>query len=378
MASFLSRVPFRQRDGHLGESIWYASLILLLLPVYLGFYDTSRVPALKYGLLLGSAVAYGLLLFKLCFLDGHTWKQLLGMGAVLFALALGVLFSGIRSLVSVFLLVFSAKDVPFSKIVRVSLCFFFGALALNALLVYFGVLEDTLFIRGEAWGRGNVRHTLGFGYPNTLALWFMVSGYALLLTKRRGVFPWLPALALSLFAFWFTDSKAAFFSSVLAVLLYLLLPRLPLTDKKAGLFCGGCVGLMVVAYTLLSILYTPESKLLELANTLLSQRLLYSNQGLRQFGVSLLGARVNFGWDPVDSLYTFAPICMGLIPSLLLLGLHLYSTYRAASLGRWNIAAVSIAGALYSTMEYGLLNPIFLPVFAACSLLECTENFDKL
>ena len=378
MAFSLSGVPFeglRQKYGRFGERIWFLSLILLLMPVYLGFWDMSAMPALRWGLVLGSLVGYGLLCLKICFLDGHSGKELLCIALILGLIALGVLRSGTRSLLSVFLLAFAARDVPFSKIVSAGLFFFLFVLAANTLLVLCGVLEDTLVIRGETWGQGNVRHTLGFGYPNTLALWCMVSIYALLLTRKKGVFFLLPVL--SYLAFRLTDSKAAFLSSLLAFILYCVFRLLPLSGKRAGMLAAAMIALIAAVYTLLTLLYTPQSRFLELANTLLSQRLGYSLQGLRRFGISLFGARVDFGWDPVDSLYTYGPICLGLVPSMLYLLLTLLASYRAAAAGHWEIAAVAIAGALYSTMEYSLINPIFLPVYAAFAPLSAVKKREK-
>ena len=72
----------------------------------------------------------------------------------------------------------------------------------------------------------------------------------------------------------------------------------------------------------------------------------------------------------MDSLYTYAPICLGLIPTLLYFGLNLTALYRAAKAGRWDITAVAFAGLLYSTMEYGLMNPVYLPIFAATACLD--------
>ena len=64
------------------------------------------------------------------------------------------------------------------------------------------------------------------------------------------------------------------------------------------------------------------------------------------------------------------PICLGLIPSFLYFALALWSTYRAASRGKWEIAAVAIAAGLYCTMEYSLINPVLCTVFAACARLD--------
>lgn len=368
----LSVSGLRQKYSRYGEYLWYSALILLLIPVYLGFCDTASLPLLKYGLLLGSLIGYCLLGLKIYFLDGHSPKELALYTGIFLLLGLGVVFSGTRALFSVFLLAFGARGVPFSRIAKLCLCFFLGVLALNTLLVFAGVLEDTLLIRGEVWGQGNVRHTLGFGYPNTLALWGMAAVFAALLVFTRGYWGIALCLVLSQGLFLLTDSKAAYFSQLAAVVLCLLLRFLgpKLVGKKwVPWVCGGLVALVAFGFVALSLLYREDSRIFGLLNTIFSQRLGYSNQGFRLFGVSLFGAHVDFGWDPVDSLYTYGPICLGLVPSLLYLSLVVSSTCRAAKNGKWEMVAVLLAASLYCTMEYGLINPILAPVFGACARL---------
>ena len=368
----LSVSGLRQKYSRYGEYLWYSALILLLIPVYLGFYNTASLPLLKYTLLLGSLIGYCLLGLKIYFLDGHSPKELALYTGIFLLLGLGVVFSGTRALFSVFLLALGAREVPFSRIAKLCLCFFLGVLTLNTLLVFAGVLEDTLLIRGEVWGQGNVRHTLGFGYPNTLALWGMAAVFAALLVFPQSYWGIALCLVLSQGLFLLTDSKAAYFSQLAAVFLCLLLRFLgPKLEGKKWVpwACGGLVALVAFGFVALSLLYREDSRIFGLLNTIFSQRLGYSNQGFRLFGVSLFGAQVDFGWDPVDSLYTYGPICLGLVPSLFYLCLGVYSTYRAAKNGKWEMVAVLLAASLYCTMEYGLINPILAPVFGACARL---------
>lgn len=368
----LSVSGLRQKYSRYGEYLWYSALILLLIPVYLGFYNTASLPLLKYTLLLGSLIGYCLLGLKIYFLDDHSPKELALYTGIFLLLGLGVVYSGTRALFSVFLLAFGAREVPFSRIAKLCLCFFLGVLTLNTLLVFAGVLEDTLLIRGEVWGQGNVRHTLGFGYPNTLALWGMAAVFAALLVFTRSYWGIALCLVLSQGLFLLTDSKAAYFSQLAAVFLCLLLRFLgPKLEGKKWVpwVCGGLVALVAFGFVALSLLYREDSRIFGLLNTIFSQRLGYSNQGLRLFGISLFGAQVDFGWDPVDSLYTYGPICLGLVPSLLYLCLGVSSTWRAAKNGKWEMVAVLLAASLYCTMEYGLINPILAPVFGACARL---------
>lgn len=376
----LSVSVLRQKYRRYGEYMWYAALILLLIPVYLGFCDTASLPLLKYALLLGSLMGYCLLGLKIYFLDGRGPKELALFTGIFLLLGLGVVFSGTRALFSVFLLALGARDVPFSRIAKLCLCFFLGVLALNTLLVFAGVLEDTLLIRGEVWGRGNVRHTLGFGYPNTLALWGMAAVFAALLVFPRSFRGLALCLVFSLGLFALTDSKAACFSQLAALFLCLLLRFLgPKLEGKKWVpwVCGGLVALAAFGFVALSLLYRQDSRIFALLNTIFSQRLGYANQGFRLFGISLFGARVDFGWDPVDSLYAYGPICLGLVPSLLYLALAVFCACRAAGQGKWEMVAVLLAASLYCTMEYGLINPILVPVFGACARLSEAKGEQK-
>lgn len=354
-----------------GESLWFCALVLLLIPVYLGQFSLGRFSTcLVYAT---SLLAYLMLALKLYILDGRGKKELILITLTLGLLAVGVVASGTRSLFSTALLAFSAKDVSFSKIARVCFCFFAGAILLNAILVLLGILEDTVVIRGELIGYGNRRHTLGFGYPNTLALWGMVTVFAALLVPKKGLKTKVLCGLFALSTFLLTDSKAAFLSSCVAIFLCALVPALERHlsgSKSAPAVAAGLVALAPILFILLSLLYRESNPFFGLLNTLFSQRLGYAGQGFRSFGVSLFGAHVDFGWDPVDSLYAYGPICLGVVPSFLYLTLCVFGTYRAAKAYRWEIVAVALAGMLYSTMEYSLINPIFLPVFAACALLE--------
>ena len=80
-------------------------------------------------------------------------------------------------------------------------------------------------------------------------------------------------------------------------------------------------------------------------------------------------------WNVVLGLAVLmlAPICLGLIPSLIYLGLAMWSMYRAARHRKWSIVAVHLAAAIYSIMEYALLNPVHIPLFAAMAQLDDSE-----
>lgn len=356
------------------SKIWFFSFFLLVIPVYLGQFDLSGISSATYAIYATSLLAYGLLAGKIYFLDGHSGKELLYITFVLVLLGLGVVFSGVRSLFSTGLLAVACKDVSFRRISKISFFLFAGAILLNVLLVLLGVLEDTVIIRGELIGNGNVRHTLGFGYPNTLALWGMVTVFAAVLTAAEKPKLLNVALLFSLGIFLLTDSKAAFLSCLTAIALCLIFrfadPRLN-GKKWVPWLLGGLVALTAFGFVVLALTYKEGSQFFEFLNTLFSQRLGYANQGFRLFGASLFGMRnVDFGWDPVDSLYAYGPICLGVLPCLIYFCLAVYAAYRSAKAGRWEIAAVALAGMLYSTMEYSLINPIFLPMFAVCAGLD--------
>ena len=243
-----------------------------------------------------------------------------------------------------------------------------------------GVLEDTLSTRWEAINFGATRHSYGFGHPNTFGFWTLLlifSGLLYIPRKGHRALSCLISVLLAFCVFRVTDSKAALLSSLAAIVLCLIAFRVGpwLSSKKWSVpLCLGLYLLGIAAFLSLALLYREGSSFFSTCNALLSDRLAYSSAAFRSFGVKLFGAQVHFRWDPVDSLYAYAPICMGLIPTVLYFGLNLISLYRAAKAGRWDIVAVAFAGALYSTMEYGLMNPVHLPIFAACARLKVEKD----
>lgn len=360
--------------------LWDACLLALLIPVYLGHFPPETVNALRPLILATSLCAYGILALKIYVWDNHTLRELLGISLILLLVGLGTVFSGNRCFLSCFLLVFSAKDQDYDKLCRFFFWFFFATLLLNLLLVGAGVLEDTLSTRWEAINFGATRHSYGFGHPNTFGFWTLLlifSGLLYIPRKGHRALSCLISVLLAFCVFRVTDSKAALLSSLAAIVLCLIAFRIGpwLSSKKWSVpLCLGLYLLGIAAFLSLTLLYQEDNGFYSTCNALLSDRLAYSSAAFRSFGVKLFGAQVHFRWDPVDSLYAYAPICMGLIPTVLYFGLNLISLYRAARAGRWDIVAVAFAGALYSTMEYGLMNPVHLPIFAACARLEVEKG----
>lgn len=377
----MNRIPFPSKKTF-PAPVWYICLLALVTPVYLGHFPAEIVSAAQPLVYISSICAYGILAFKICFRDDFTLSELLIIGSVLIVSAVGTVVSGNRCFLSTFLLVFSAKHIDFGKLSRVLFLFFLCTMLFNFLLVAVGILQDTVLIRGEIINQGAQRHSLGFGHPNSLGFWTVLVVFSALLCCRKCRHPYLVCcitIVFSLCFFLVTDSKAALIASLSAAVLCIAAFRLGprLSSKKWSVpLCMGFFLFGILAFLTLALLYRADSRFFTVCNLLLSDRLAYANAAFRSFGVRLFGAQVNFRWDPVDSLYAYALICLGVLPSLAYLGLSLFALYRAARAGRWDIAAVAFAGALYSTMEYGLMNPVHLPLFAALAELE-NDAFQK-
>lgn len=358
------------------KKLWFLSLFLLIFPVYLGHFPLPRAAKLLvYG---SSALAYGFLLLKLFLWDGYQGRQMRLLLLALAILVLGTAASGNRCFLSSFLLAASAKGISFRKISGFFFCFFLGALVLNLLLVALGVLEDAVTVRAEVWGNGNLRHSFGFGHPNTAAFWGMLFSCSALLAcpQSKRWHTMAVCLAFIFVLFRLTDSKAAFFSVLVAI--FLMGCSIPLERKLANWkwlarVLPALMLLLTLVFLGLCLGYREGSGFFNLCNTLFSQRLAYGHQGFQRFGFSLFGKTVDFGWDPVDSLLCYAPICLGVLPSLVYLGATVWALYRSARAKRWDICALSLAGLLYCTMEYGLMNPVNLPLFALCATLSPEE-----
>lgn len=382
MNRLISAVPFHavktkftDRFGQNAPQIlWFCALLTVVYPVYSTLLGLDGIRPYRMTVLGLTVLGYLYMTCKICFLDDNNWGQLLGIGACLLCIAIGSLCAGNFNLLSTFLAVFSAKHVPFRRICKGYFCFFIAAILMNLLLLSLGVLEDISFARGEAIGHGIIRHGLGFGHPNSLGFWSMLLVFSALLTfdghRRLPLYGILTVFVA--ITFLLSNSKAYLLAVLFALVFSLLVDRFSgLLDRIPcpAVFIGGGILLITAAFLTAALCFTPENRILSALSSFTSMRIELANWGIRDVGFSLFGQKTVYA-SPVDCLIVFAPIWLGIIPSLLYLGLNVYSACRAAAHRRWSIVVISIAAVLYCTMEYTLIHPVQMALFAAAAALD--------
>lgn len=382
MGRLLSVVPFHnlktKADRCFGanapEVFWFLALLAVVYPVYSAHLGLDGIRLYRLAVLGLTGLGYLYMTCKICFLDDNSWGQLLGLGACLVCIGIGCLCSGTFSLLSTFLAVFSAKNISFRKICRGYCCFFAAAFLLNFLLLALGVIQDVSYAREEIIGQGIIRHGLGFGHPNSMGFWSMLLVFSALLTfdGRRKLPVYGILIGFVAITFLFSNSKAYLLAAGFALVFCLCAERFPqLFDRLPcpAVLTAAAILLITAGFVTAAIFFDPEIRILKAVSNFTSMRIELANWGFRDVGFSLFGQKTPYA-SPVDSLMGYAPIWLGVIPSLLYLGLTLWSGCRAAAHRRWTVVIICVAAVLYCTMEYGLINPVHAALFAATARLD--------
>lgn len=357
-----------QNKDQYGEKIWFIAAALLMIPV---FWE-NRVPGLpgivKIGCIGG---AYLLLLYKIFFLDNTGARELPAAFAGVVVIGAGVYFSGTHTFMDMFMLVLGVRNVSFQKICR----FFAWAIVLFFLITvvscWTGLIEDYTEKRAKSV---RFRHGMGFGHPNEFGQWGLLVVIALLLARRGKLkLPdYLGMLLLMVGIYWLSDSRAALMGGILCILGVYLVSYLeePLNNVElAPRWSAMLVVLAAVLFMAVAWRYDKKIDWMLKLNKLFSDRLRLSHKGFLQYGLPMLGQRFELKY-PLDALYVYVPIRMGVIPTAMYVAFAALAVSRGAKQGRWDLVAICLTLALYSAMEFGMVRFLNVTLFAAMAKLD--------
>ncbi|MBM7643172.1 O-antigen ligase family protein [Streptococcus loxodontisalivarius] len=158
-------------------------------------------------------------------------------------------------------------------------------LALSVLGLFdFGFFQDFLMQRGD-----KVRHSFGFGHPNSLGMYLVVLfiDYFLMIGQKNvSKLTYLVCLGISLLVFAATDSRLGFLASLLVLLVGAFKERLTKYQIKGILLWLGIV-LLYLLGIFLSYSYKENSDFYQNLNTLFSNRLLNAYNYIQAYGFHL-------------------------------------------------------------------------------------------
>ena len=297
----------------------------------LGIYQADGTFYVLRAICLGAALVLALISTK------YTARDV----AVLIALAI-LLFAAYRSTISIvidcLIWLYVLRYIPLRNLLKCSSCVLTACLVIVILLSQIGFISDYISIDGNE----RVRHYLGFRYPLYPAqLLFSVSLMVVILVKKEHILAWVAGLLFANFVlFMLTNARLSFYLITGFLLIAVFVKgRVGISQgsRWSKILCLSAFTLCAVLSVALTISYDPYNEFLVFINSsgLLGGRLSLGQNAIEQYGITLLGQRVdlignglNFQgewkregvYNYVDSLYVQLLVRYGVVFTVAFIG----------------------------------------------------------
>lgn len=258
------------------------------------------------------------------------WKQLLA--ALAFIISMFIVAKNRDGLldINVLLLVFSARDIDFRKLLGT---FSFATFLVLVLTIYAsnkGVISN-MFMRAD----GGYRFSLGFNYVSFASqrLFFALCSYLMFRGKKISYIELLALLSATIYMYQQTSTSSPFYLSIL-ILAYALFS---LKIIKKGFIIENFwmktiakYGFVFALFITLYFCFYSSGSLFHLVDQFTHNRLRLSVEGFQNFGVLLFGQRISFStldlfgnftsnYNFIDSSFVQLLVIDGLIVSVFML-----------------------------------------------------------
>ena len=258
------------------------------------------------------------------------WKSLLIALAFLFSmLIVSKNRDGLLD-INVLLLVFSARDIDYRKLLGTFSFATFLVLILTIFASNKGVISN-LFMRAD----GGYRFSLGFNYVSFASqrLFFALCSYLMFRGKKISYMELLALLLATIYLYQQTSTSSPFYLSILILTYALLSIKIFKKEFIIGNFLSKALaqyGLFVALAVILYFCFYSSGNLFHLVDQFTHNRLRLSVDGFRNFGVSWLGQPISFttldmfgnftsNYNYIDSSFVQLLVIDGLIVSAFML-----------------------------------------------------------
>ncbi len=211
--------------------------------------------------------------------------------AITIAISTNKLFDGL-TIISTIMLIVSVKNINFRKVLVFWSVSIFLFMLFVFILLKLGIIENTLRIQLG----GRYRFSQGYQFVSLGANYlFHITLVYLYLRKNRVRFLEIMLLGIVNYYFYInTDTKSAFFLSILALIVVYLFRNKELnqrTLKVTGIivWTAGVIVPVVLTY-----FYNPSIKFFQILNTTLTGRLSLGHKTMSLYGVDLFGQRIDW------------------------------------------------------------------------------------
>lgn len=279
--------------------------------------------------------------------------------------------AGGRNLLALFVLVFTARNLPIRCVLQTMLVLLCVSLVTTVLLAELGIITNMVAYRDNS---SLARYGLGFiGWTYSSYFMFVIASIYALLEKDAVRFPVVALLFVgNLWIYSQTNTRNGFFLTLfvlaaLCVVRFLRYRGIEYSFPRSRAAAWLISAVFVLAFLLLTVfvlLYQYGGGWIEVVDRFMSFRLRYTSAAFQDYGISLFGTAVN--WDQVnyivDISYFRVTLEYGVITALAMVALLTLATWSFASRGEVLPSLICVFfAAFYSfdpVMATAFLNPL--------------------
>ncbi len=271
----------------------------------------------------------------------------------------------------------SLRKLDFDKLIKITFNIFIFIFLITISLSLMGIIPDWIFYRGSI-----VRHSLGFVYAtDAIGIYLSIIIMYFYIRKSKATYIELMILeTINIFLYKFTDGRLSFIL-VSIILGIMLLSKFKFVKKLYNYFMNKkvfkilCCTLPIILFLMfnfITLLYTNNNSFAIRVNELLSNRLKYTSEAYKEYGVTLFGEQIewngwgghgyidtdemeSFNYNYVDSSYARVMLDYGIVfCSIVLLGYTFTLTHNYDK-NKWLIFSLLFI-CIWSFVEQHLVN----------------------
>lgn len=353
------------------EAIFFLAFTIYITSIAVGrttFVMERHINAEKYLQLLryGSYILFCLKFLITGYYNVYKRNQILPAVTALLIVAIIVITNN-KSLLMVSFVFFAALHMSMKRVLKAYEIVIGALLVVNVLFSCLGISTNYLF-------DATTRHRLGLGYNWTtvapITYMFLVFGYLYLRQNNTHVWEYIILLAAAVWFFLQTDTKFAFLITVLYIVICFFnqyMNRSPwLVVKTIGKYNLLIPIIIALVSIILYFLYVPESVDWQKINTLLSDRLRYGYNAIRNYKITLFGQKIEWAGhgiqqelnsithsdDFLDSAYIRNLYLYGFFGLSLILYVYILGIYKSIKHEDWHMLTIYLFVLTFCIFEF--------------------------
>lgn len=253
-------------------------------------------------------------------------------------------------------LIFSGADQNLEKIIRYTMILQIVCLLITVFSAIGGIVDNKVVI-STAGNMVRMRHNLGYIFTTFTPNYFLsiVLEYIFIKKLDLSIMELLIIAFLNIIIYKLTLTRLTMFL-VFFILIYLLgIKKIRYERFLLKVSTVSFILLSAVSY-FLSVLYTPQNRILNILNSVLSERIRLSQVGLQTWGVNLFGTSVNWNsesinYNYIDSSYINILVCYGLVIFVIVIMGFTLVSIRAKQVKNFPLLFVLLMWAIRATID---------------------------